>query len=56
MTATSTSFGPGPDTIVAEVPEAVLSGRRGVLRALPLKAKIGAVILGVFILIAIIGP
>ena len=56
MTATSTSFGPGPDTIVAEVPEAVLGGRRGVVRALPLKAKIGAVILGAFILIAIIGP
>jgi peptide/nickel transport system permease protein len=56
MSAAGTSFGPGPEAVVVEIPEAVLGRRRGILRALPLKAKIGAAILGVFILIAIIGP
>lgn len=56
MSAVSSSLGSGPDGVVVEVPEAVLGRRRGVLRSLPLKAKIGAVILGVFILVAIVGP
>jgi peptide/nickel transport system permease protein len=41
---------------VAELPPEALSSRRGFIRRLPTKAKIGAVILGAFILIAIIGP
>jgi len=39
-----------------ELPGAVVARRRGRLRRLPGKAKVGAVILAVFILVAIIGP
>ena len=56
MSAVSSSLGSGPDGVVVEVPKEVLRRRRGVLRSLPLKAKIGAVILGVFIVVAIVGP
>lgn len=42
--------------MVVEVPEAVLGRRRSLLRSLPAKAKIGGLILALFILIAIIGP
>jgi peptide/nickel transport system permease protein len=40
---------------VADLPAAVV-GRRGFLRRLPNKAKVGGLILGLFILIAVIGP
>jgi peptide/nickel transport system permease protein len=56
MSALGSSVGSGPDSVVVEIPEAVLARRRSVLRSLPLKAKIGAVILAAFILVAIIGP
>ena len=56
MSALSSPVGSGPEAAVLEVPAAVLSRRRGVLRALPLKAKIGGAILGAFILIAVVGP
>ena len=56
MSAVSSPLGSGPDGVSVEVAEAVLGRRRSVLGSLPLKAKIGGVILGVFILIAIIGP
>ncbi len=39
-----------------ELPEAVITRRRGAIRRLPGKAKVGAVILGLFVLIAVIGP
>jgi peptide/nickel transport system permease protein len=50
-----TSLSPEPDAL-AEVPEAVIGRRRSLLLGLPLKAKIGGVILFGFILIAILGP
>jgi peptide/nickel transport system permease protein len=56
MSALSSPLGSGPDAIVVEVPEAVVGRRRGVVRSLPLKAKVGVAILGLFILIAIVGP
>ncbi len=56
MSALSSPLGSGPDAIVVEIPEAVVGRRRGVLRSLPLKAKVGVAILGLFILIAIVGP
>jgi peptide/nickel transport system permease protein len=56
MSALSSPLGSGPDGVVVEVPAAVLGRRRGVLRSLPFKAKVGGVILGVFILIALVGP
>lgn len=56
MSAFTTPLGTEPEATAAEVPEAVVRRRRGVVRSLPLKAKVGAVILGVFILVAIIGP
>jgi peptide/nickel transport system permease protein len=56
MSALSSSVGSGPDGVIVEVPAAVLGRRRSVVGSLPLKAKVGAAILGVFILIAIIGP
>ncbi|HEX3689583.1 MAG TPA: ABC transporter permease [Solirubrobacteraceae bacterium] len=56
MSAISSPLGSEPDRVVVEIPEAVLSRRRGVLAGLPTTAKVGGVILGVFILIAIIGP
>jgi peptide/nickel transport system permease protein len=55
MSALGTPTGTAVDQ-VAELPAAVLAGRRGALRRVPGKAKVGAVILAVFILIAIIGP
>jgi peptide/nickel transport system permease protein len=56
MSAISSPLGSDPDAVVVEVPEAVLGRRRSVLASLPLKAKVGGVILGMFILIAIVGP
>lgn len=56
MSALGSSVGSGPDSVVVEIPEAVVARRRSVLRSLPLKAKIGAAILAAFILVAIIGP
>jgi peptide/nickel transport system permease protein len=56
MSAVGSPLGSGPDAVSVEIPAAVLSRRGGVLRSLPLKAKVGGAILGVFILIAIIGP
>ena len=41
---------------VAELPATVLANRRALWRRLPRKAKVGAVILALFILIAVIGP
>jgi peptide/nickel transport system permease protein len=55
MSALTSPLGPGTEPI-AEAPDDVIARRRGRLRALPLKAKIGAAILLTFILIAIIGP
>ena len=56
MSALSSPLGADPDRVVVEVPESVLGRRRSLLASMPLKAKIGAVILGLFILVAIIGP
>ena len=56
MSALSSPLGSGPEGAVLEVPEEVLARRRSLVRGLPVKAKVGAVILGVFILIAVIGP
>lgn len=53
MSALATPADPVPD---AKLPAAVIKGRRDALRRIPPKAKVGAAILGVFILIAIIGP
>jgi len=55
MSALTSPLSSGPDA-VAEISEAVISRRRSFLGALPLKAKIGGVILLVFIVVAIIGP
>jgi peptide/nickel transport system permease protein len=55
MSAISTPVAPGPDAVI-DVPEAVVSKRFGMLRALPRKAKVGGAILAVFILVAVIGP
>ena len=41
---------------VASVSEVVIARRGGYLRGLPLKVKIGAVLLGLFIVVALIGP
>jgi peptide/nickel transport system permease protein len=56
MSAVGSALGSDPDVVVVEVPEVLLGRRRGVLRSLPLKAKVGGLILGAFILIAVIGP
>lgn len=56
MSAISSPLGSDPDSVVVEVPEAVLGRRRSVLGSVPLKAKVGGAILAAFILIAIIGP
>jgi peptide/nickel transport system permease protein len=42
--------------VAVELPAAMLTGKRSALRRLPAKAKVGATILGLFILIAVIGP
>jgi peptide/nickel transport system permease protein len=55
MSALGTSIEATADG-VGELPAAVLAGRRAFWRRLPPKAKVGAVMLGAFILIAIIGP
>jgi peptide/nickel transport system permease protein len=56
MSAFSSPLSVDPEVAAAELPEAVVRRRRGVIRSLPVKAKVGALILGVFILVAIIGP
>ena len=56
MSAFSSPLSVEPEVGAAELPEAVVRHRRGVIRGLPVKAKVGALILGVFILVAIIGP
>src|SRR5690349_17227954 len=54
MSALAAPADPVPD---AQIPPAVIkSGPREALRRIPGKAKVGAAILGVFILVAIIGP
>jgi peptide/nickel transport system permease protein len=55
MSALTSPLGPGAEP-VAEVPEAVIGRGRSLLRGLPLKAKVGGVILLGFILIALVGP
>ena len=40
----------------AQLPPAVIKSRREALRRIPTKAKVGAAMLGLFILVAIIGP
>ncbi|MBV8943842.1 MAG: ABC transporter permease [Solirubrobacterales bacterium] len=55
MSALATPTDPASDGS-AQLPAAVVKSRREALRRLPGKAKVGAAILGVFILIAIIGP
>ena len=53
MSALATPADPAPE---AQLPATVLKGRGGALRRFPNKAKVGAAILAVFILVAIIGP
>ncbi|HET6865382.1 MAG TPA: ABC transporter permease [Solirubrobacteraceae bacterium] len=54
MSALASPIDPAPD---AQLPATVIkAGRREALRRIPGKAKIGAAILGLFILVAIIGP
>ncbi len=55
MSALTSPLDPGSGS-VAELAQTVVAQRRSLLRALPLKARIGGAILGLFILIAIIGP
>lgn len=54
--ATLTSQPESAAEAVAGVSQSVIARRRGVIRRLPAKTKVGGVILMVFILIAIIGP
>ena len=56
MSALSSPLGSGPEAAALEVPEAILGKRRSLVRSLPLKAKVGGVILAVFVLVAIVGP
>src|SRR6185312_9827427 len=53
MSALATPADPIPD---AGIPAAVITNRRAALRRVPGKAKVGAAILGLFILVAIVGP
>jgi peptide/nickel transport system permease protein len=53
MSALATPADPLPD---ARLPAAVITNRRAALRRVPGKAKVGAALLGIFILVAIIGP
>lgn len=53
MSALATPADPVPD---AGLPAAVITNRRAALRRVPGKAKVGAAILGLFILVAIVGP
>lgn len=55
MSALTSPLDSLPDA-VGELPVAVIAGRRGLLGRLPLKAKVGGVILATFIVIAVIGP
>jgi len=55
MSALTSPLSSGPDA-AAEISEAVIGRRRSFLDALPLKAKVGGVILLVFIVVAILGP
>jgi peptide/nickel transport system permease protein len=55
MSALATPADPVPEGS-AQVPATVVKGRGQALRRVPTKAKVGAAILGVFILVAIIGP
>ena len=53
MSALATPADPVPD---AQLPPAVMKGPGEALRRIPGKAKVGGAILGVFILVAVIGP
>ena len=53
MSALATPADPVPD---AQLPAAVITNRRAALRRVPGKAKVGAALLGIFILVAIVGP
>ncbi len=55
MSAMAAGIDPLPDG-TEQLPPAVIARKRGWFRRLPGKAKVGAVILAVFVLIAIIGP
>src|SRR5512140_738967 len=55
MSALGTPVETAADSVAA-LPAAVVGRRRAVLRRLPAKARVGALILGVFVLVAIIGP
>ena len=41
---------------VGDLPATVIASRRALWRRMPMKTKVGALILGTFIVIAIIGP
>ena len=53
MSALATPADPLPD---AQLPAAVITNRRAALRRVPAKAKVGGALLGIFILVAIVGP
>ena len=55
MSAIAAGIDPLPDG-TEQLPPAVIARKRGWLRRLPGKAKVGAVILAVFVLVAVIGP
>lgn len=55
MSAIAAGIDPLPDG-TEPLPPAVITRKRGWLRRLPGKAKVGAAILGLFLLIAVIGP
>ncbi|HEY1518954.1 MAG TPA: ABC transporter permease [Solirubrobacteraceae bacterium] len=55
MSAIAAGIDPLPDG-TEQLPPAVITRKRGWLRRLPGKAKVGAAILGLFVLIAVIGP
>jgi peptide/nickel transport system permease protein len=55
MSAIAAGIDPLPDG-TEQPPPAVIARRRGWLRGVPGKAKVGAAILGLFVLIAVIGP
>ena len=55
MSAIAAGIDPLPDG-TEQPPPAVIARRRGWLRRVPGKAKVGAAILGLFVLIAVIGP
>ena len=55
MSAIAAGIDPLPDG-TEQLPPAVIARKRGWLRRLPGKAKVGAAILALFILVAVIGP